>query len=207
MATNEDEQIVLGLDIPKTTRQINEDIKKLQGKLEKVKASGELDSRAAVREINAQIAALKAKLDAVELKASINERQAGKTGRRLGKIISDAAQEAIDRSGINTDKIDALKEMGASTDGEGLKNLSSSLDSVADSAEKAESQVSSAADSMKSKLNPLKEIGLGILKNIFPENDIKTIVNLFDSIKTGAFSNISFDKIKNIGKLRTSVRI
>lgn len=207
MATNEDEQIVLGLDIPKTTRQINEDIKKLQGKLEKVKASGELDSRATVREINAQIAALKSQLGAIELKASINERQAVKTGRRLGKIISDAAQEAIDRSGINTDKIDALKEMGASADDEGFKNLSSSLDSVADSAEKAESQVSSAADSMKSKLNPLKEIGLGILKNIFPENDIKTIVNLFDSIKTGAFSNISFDKIKNIGKLRTSVRI
>lgn len=207
MATNDDEQIVLGLDIPKTIRQINEDIKKLQGKLEKVKASGELDSRATVREINAQIAALKSQLGAIKLKASINERQAVKTGRRLGKIISDAAQEAIDRSGINTDKIDALKEMRASTDDNGLKNLSSSLDSVADSAEKAESQVSSAADSMKSKLNPLKEIGLGILKNIFPENDIKTILNLFDSIKTGAFSNISFDKIKNIGKLRTSVRI
>ncbi len=207
MATNDDEQIVLGLDIPKTIRQINEDIKKLQGKLEKVKASGELDSRATVREINAQIAALKSQLGAIELKASINETLAGKTGRRLGKIISDAAQEAIDRSGINTDKIDALKEMGASADDEGFKNLSSSLDSVADSAEKAESQVSSASDSMKSKLNPLKEIGLGILKNIFPENDIKTIRNLFDSIKTGAFSNISFDKIKNIGKLRTSVRI
>lgn len=207
MATNDDEQIVLGLDIPKTIRQINEDIKKLQGKLEKVKASGELDSRATVREINAQIAALKSQLGAIELKASINETLAGKTGRRLGKIISDAAQEAIDRSGINTDKIDALKEMGASADDEGFKNLSSSLDSVAESAEKAESQVSSAADSMKSKLNPLKEIGLGILKNIFPENDIKTILNLFDSIKTGAFSNISFDKIKNIGKLRTSVRI
>ncbi len=207
MATNDDEQIVLGLDIPKTIRQINEDIKKLQGKLEKVKASGELDSRATVREINAQIAALKSQLGAIALKASINERLAGKTGRRLGKIISDAAQEAIDRSGINTDKIDALKEMGASADDEGFKNLSSSLDSVADSAEKAESQVSSASDSMKSKLNPLKEIGLGILKNIFPENDIKTIRNLFDSIKTGAFSNISFDKIKNIGKLRTSVRI
>lgn len=207
MATNDDEQIVLGLDIPKTIRQINEDIKKLQGKLEKVKASGELDSRATVREINAQIAALKSQLGAIKLKASINERQAVKTGRRLGKIISDAAQEAIDRNGINTDKIDALKEMGASADDEGFKNLSSSLDSVAESAEKAESQVSSAADSMKSKLNPLKEIGLGILKNIFPENDIKTILNLFDSIKTGAFSNISFDKIKNIGKLRTSVRI
>lgn len=207
MATNDDEQIVLGLDIPKTIRQINEDIKKLQGKLEKVKAFGELDSRATVREINTQIAALKSQLDAIKLKASINERQAVKTGRRLGKIISDAAQEAIDRSGINTDKIDALKEMGASADDEGFKNLSSSLDSVAESAEKAESQVSSAADSMKSKLNPLKEIGLGILKNIFPENDIKTILNLFDSIKTGAFSNISFDKIKNIGKLRTSVRI
>ncbi len=66
MATNDDEQIVLGLDIPKTIRQINEDIKKLQGKLEKVKASGELDSRATVREINAQIAALKSQLGAIE---------------------------------------------------------------------------------------------------------------------------------------------
>lgn len=207
MATNNDEKIVLGLDIPKTVRQINEDIKKLQGRLENVKISGELNSRATVKEINSQIEALKSQLRSVELKANINETQARKTGRQLGKIISDAAQEAIDRSGINTDKIDALKEAGASADDEGFKNISSSLDSVAASAEKAEAQVSSAAESMKSKLNPLKEIGLGILKNVFPENDIKTILNLFDSIKTGAFSNISFDKIKNIGKLRMSVRI
>lgn len=170
MATNNNEQIVLGLDIQKTARQINSDIKKLQSRLEEVKTSGTLDAKSTAREINAQIKALKSQLKAVNLKANIDEDKAKKTGRRIGRIISDSAQKAIDRSGISIDKIDC----GAS-DATGFKDVSDSLQSVADSAEKADKQVASASDSMASKLKLLKEI--------------------------------VFDSIKNIGKLRMSVRI
>ena len=201
MATKNDEQIVLGLDIQKTAKQINADIKKLQSRLEKVKISGTLDAKSTAKEINAQIQALKSQLKAVNLKANIDEADAKKTGEKIGQIISDSAQKAIDRAGISIDKLDY-----GTADAAGLKDVSDSLQSVADSAEKADRQVSSASDSMASKLKPLKEIGLGIVKNIFPEKDIKTILGLVDSLKSGTYSNISFDSIKNIGKLRMSVR-
>lgn len=201
MATKNDEQIVLGLDIQKTAKQINADIKKLQGRLEKVKISGTLDAKSTAKEINAQIKALKSQLKAVNLKANIDEADAKKTGKKIGQIISDSAQKAIDRAGISIDKLDY-----GTADATGFKDVSDSLQSVADSAEKADKQVSSASDSMASKLKPLKEIGLGIVKNIFPEKDIKTILGLVDSLKSGTYSNISFDSIKNIGKLRMSVR-
>lgn len=201
MATKNDEQIVLGLNIQKTAKQINADIKKLQGRLEKVKISGTLDAKSTAKEINAQIKALKSQLKAVNLKANIDEADAKKTGKKIGQIISDSAQKAIDRAGISIDKLDY-----GTADATGFKDVSDSLQSVADSAEKADKQVSSASDSMASKLKPLKEIGLGIVKNIFPEKDIKTILGLVDSLKSGTYSNISFDSIKNIGKLRMSVR-
>ena len=201
MATKNDEQIVLGLDIQKTAKQINADIKKLQSRLEKVRISGTLDAKSTAKEINAQIKALKSQLKAVNLKANIDEADAKKTGKKIGQIISDSAQKAIDRAGISIDKLDY-----GTADAAGLKDVSDSLQSVADSAEKADKQVSSASDSMASKLKLLKEIGLGIVKNIFPEKDIKTILGLVDSLKSGTYSNISFDSIKNIGKLRMSVR-
>ena len=201
MATKNDEQIVLGLDIQKTAKQINADIKKLQDRLEKVRISGTLDAKSTAKEINAQIKALKSQLKAVNLKANIDESDAKKTGEKIGQIISDSAQKAIDRAGISIDKLDY-----GTADAAGFKDVSDSLQSVADSAEKADKQVSSASDSMASKLKPLKEIGLGIVKNIFPEKDIKTILGLVDSLKSGTYSNISFDSIKNIGKLRMSVR-
>lgn len=201
MATKNDEQIVLGLDIQKTAKQINADIKKLQGRLENVRTSGTLDAKSTAKEINAQIKALKSQLKAVNLKANIDESDAKKTGKKIGQIISDSAQKAIDRAGISIDKLDY-----GTADATGFKDVSDSLQSVADSAEKADKQVSSASDSMASKLKPLKEIGLGIVKNIFPEKDIKTILGLVDSLKSGTYSNISFDSIKNIGKLRMSVR-
>ena len=169
MSTKNDEQIVLGLDIQKTAKQINADIKKLQSRLEKVKISGTLDAKSTAKEINAQIKALKSQLKAVNLKANIDESDAKKTGKKIGQIISDSAQKAIDRAGISIDKLDYGTE-----DATGFKDVSDSLQSVADSAEKADKQVSSASDSMASKLKLLKEI-------------------------------VS-DGIKNIGKLRMSVR-
>ncbi len=66
MATT-DEKIVLGLDIPKSARQIKEDIKKLQKQLAQIKVTGTLDTSAAAKQINAQIAKLQAQLDDIEL--------------------------------------------------------------------------------------------------------------------------------------------
>ena len=73
MANNNDGQIVLGLDIPKTVSQINSDIKKLQNQLEQVKATGALDTSATVKQINAQIASLQSQLKNIELKAKIHK--------------------------------------------------------------------------------------------------------------------------------------
>ena len=62
-----DGQLIFGLDIPKTARQINADIKKLQNRLAQIKVTGTLDTSAAVKQINAQIAKLQAQLDDIEL--------------------------------------------------------------------------------------------------------------------------------------------
>ena len=77
---NNDKQIVLGLDIPKTTAQINKDIKKLQGQLVKVKATGALDTGTTVKQINEQITALQSQLLAdrqAELQECIQEISTG----------------------------------------------------------------------------------------------------------------------------------
>ena len=67
MANNNDGQIVLGLNIPKTVEQINADIKKLQKQLKQVKATGKLDTDATVRQINSQIAELQRRLTNINL--------------------------------------------------------------------------------------------------------------------------------------------
>lgn len=66
MATT-DEKIVLGLDIPKSARQIKEDIKKLQKQLAQIKVTGTLDTSAAAKQINAQIAKLQAQLKKIDI--------------------------------------------------------------------------------------------------------------------------------------------
>ena len=57
-----DGQVVLGLDIPKTAKQINADIKKLQNRLAQIRVTGALDTGDTVKQINAQIAKLQAQL-------------------------------------------------------------------------------------------------------------------------------------------------
>lgn len=102
MANNNDGQIVLGLDIPKTVSQINDDIKKLQGQLDQVKATGALDTSATVKQINAQIATLQAQLNNINIQANVNmnnstKTSAQQTGQQIGKLISDSAEQAISR--------------------------------------------------------------------------------------------------------------
>ena len=105
MANNNDGQIVLGLDIPKTVSQINSDIKKLQNQLEQVKATGALDTSATVKQINAQIASLQSQLKNIELKANINTSNAKKVGQQVGQTIANETQKEIDKLNQKVNKI------------------------------------------------------------------------------------------------------
>ena len=101
MSNKKDEQIVLGLDIPRSVSQINADIQKLQNQLIRVKASGALDTDSTVRQINAQITALQSQLKTININADINPSDAQKTGQKAGQIIADAAQKIIRKLGEN----------------------------------------------------------------------------------------------------------
>ena len=105
MANNNDGQIVLGLDIPKTVSQINADIKKLQNQLEQVKATGALDTSATVKQINAQIASLQSQLKEINLKTNINTSDAQKVGQQVGQTIANATQKEIDKVTQKANKI------------------------------------------------------------------------------------------------------
>ncbi len=99
MSNKKDEQIVLGLDIPRSVSQINADIQRLQNQLIWVKASGALDTDSTVRQINAQITALKSQLKTINIHADINPSEAQKTGQKAGQITADAAQKIIKKLG------------------------------------------------------------------------------------------------------------
>ena len=96
---NNDKQIVLGLDIPRTAAQINADIKKLQGQLAKVKAAGALDTSATVRQINAQIAALQSQLKSIDIKTKIDTKDVNKAARQTGADIAQNIASGISQSG------------------------------------------------------------------------------------------------------------
>ena len=96
---NNDKQIVLGLDIPKTAAQINKDIKKLQGRLAKVKATGALDTGATVKQINSQIAALQSQLKSIDIKTNIDTKDVNKAARQTGADIAQNISSGISQSG------------------------------------------------------------------------------------------------------------
>lgn len=102
MANNNDGQIVLGLDIPKTVNQINSDIKKLQNQLEQVKATGALDTNTTVKQINAQIASLQSQLKNIELKANINTgnitNQSQQVGQQIGNNIAQGVSSGVNKA-------------------------------------------------------------------------------------------------------------
>lgn len=101
---NNDKQIVLGLDIPKTAAQINADIKKLQNQLAKVKATGALDTNATVRQINAQITALQSQLKSIDIKTNIDTKDVNIAARQIGANIAQNIASGISQSG---DKVDS----------------------------------------------------------------------------------------------------
>lgn len=113
MANNNDGQIVLGLDIPKTVSQINADIKKLQNQLEQVKATGALDTSATVKQINAQIASLQSQLKEINLKTNINTSDAQKVGQQVGQTIANATQKEIDKVTQKSNKIQLSFDTGS----------------------------------------------------------------------------------------------
>ena len=113
MANNNDGQIVLGLDIPKTVSQINADIKKLQNQLEQVKATGALDTSATVKQINAQIASLQSQLKEINLKTNINTSDAQKVGQQVGQTIANATQKEIDKVTQKANKIQLSFDTGS----------------------------------------------------------------------------------------------
>ncbi|MDE5590116.1 MAG: hypothetical protein K2J60_13435 [Acetatifactor sp.] len=104
---NNDKQIVLGLDIPKTAAQINKDIKKLQGQLAKVKATGALDTSATVKQINSQIAALQSQLKNIDIKINIDTKDVNKAARQTGADIAQNIASGISQSG---DKVDSAMQ-------------------------------------------------------------------------------------------------
>ena len=111
MANNNDGQIVLGLDIPKTVSQINADIKKLQNQLEQVKATGALDTSATVKQINAQITSLQSQLKEINLKTNINTSDAQKVGQQVGQTIANATQKEIDKLNQKFSKIELSSDV------------------------------------------------------------------------------------------------
>lgn len=93
MANNNDGQIVLGLDIPKTVSQINADISKLQDKLNQVKATGALDTSETVKQINAQITALQSQLKTIEIKTNIDPK-ALQSVQKAEKQVANSQEQA-----------------------------------------------------------------------------------------------------------------
>lgn len=157
---NNDKQIVLGLDIPKTAAQINKDIKKLQGRLAKVKAAGALDTGATVKQINSQISALQSQL--------LADRQAG---------LQECIQEIS--TGINSGAQNEINDMVKETEGSlrGLAKLAASFKAqMAQAAQSitklfsVDSVVSRLITQTQKAISELKEIDT-LLTNISITND------------------------------------
>lgn len=101
---NTDGQTVLGLDIPKTVKQINADIKKLQNQLGQVKATGALDTSATVKQINKQIAALQSQLKTININAKIDTNGVNQTAQQTGANIAQNIASGISQA---SDKVNA----------------------------------------------------------------------------------------------------
>lgn len=94
-----------------------------------------------------------------------------------------------------------------------------SLNSMANSAGNAESEMAVVMDSIEYKLNQLKETGTGIAQNLFNREDMKTVVDSFTTVgesidwltdKLGLFRTIGlgaglFAGWKNVDYLKTPV--
>lgn len=97
--------------------------------------------------------------------------------------------------------------------------VTSSLDSMANSAGNADAEMAVAMDSIEYKANRLKETGTGIAQNLFKREDMKAIIDglasfmeMLDKVteKIGLFGTIGlgaglFAGFKNVGKRRSTM--
>lgn len=140
-----DEKIVLGLDVPKTVKQINADIKKLQNQLAQVKATGALDTSSTVKKLNSQITALQSQLKTIDIHTEIDtdrvKKTAQQTGANIAQNIADGIRQSIDER-LSDDDLKKVKErLNDSADttknslsqslSEGVKKLTSWIDAAA----------------------------------------------------------------------------
>lgn len=176
---NNDNQIVLGLDIPKTATQINADIKKLQSRLTKVKAAGALDTDATVRQINSQIAALQSRLKNIEIKADINTKDVDRAARQTGADIAQNIASGISQS---SNKVNSAVQKLADRQAELQKSIQEISNGITSGGQK---EVDDTVQAAESSLRGLAKLG-AFLKSQFSQ-----IVQ--------SFGSKMFDKLKNVG--------
>lgn len=110
MANNNDGQIVLGLNIPKTVDQINADIKKLQKQLKQIKAIGKLDTDATVKQINSQIAELQKQLTNINIKVNVDTTNISKGTNREAQKIGQQIETQITNEEKLAEKMSKVRE-------------------------------------------------------------------------------------------------
>ena len=110
-----------------------------------------------------------------------------KSTRQILQDISEIYDQLTDK-----DQADLLEALAGKRNGQAVASVlnnfdtvTASLESMANSAGNAESEMSVAMDSIDYKLNTLKETGTGISQNLFGREDIKTILDLITSFGNG----------------------
>lgn len=180
---NNDGEIVLGLDIPKTVSQINADIKKLENQLAKVKATGALDTSSTVKQINSQISALQSQLKSINLKTNVNMSDAQKTGQKIGQTVANSVQKTIDGKDINIDKLNA-----------DIKTLVNNLNSF--------SSKNTGFDSFKTEINGAEVSLNSLIDKLSTVNntaDLSTVRSQASALKT------TFSELKRISEIQLSM--
>lgn len=169
-----DEKIVLGLDIPKTARQINADIKKLQTKLAQIKLTGALDSSAVVKQINGQIAKLQAQLKKITLpvdSSPVNSLTADI--KTLAAHLKSLSLENTTLAHVRTD-ID-----GVQVSLDSLIHKLSAIDKTTDL-----TALRSQADALKAAFSELARVnGISVDDKLAPLATINTIINSIAAAK------------------------
>ena len=122
-----------------------------------------------------------------------------KSTRQILQDISEIYDQLTDK-----DQADLLEALAGKRNGQAVASVlnnfdtvTASLESMANSAGNAESEMSVAMDSIDYKLNTLKETGTGISQNLFGREDIKTILDLITSLGNGL--DLLTDKLGLLG--------
>ena len=110
-----------------------------------------------------------------------------KSTRQLLQEISEIYDQLTDKS-----QADLLEALAGKRNGQAVAALlnnfdtvTSSLESMANSAGNAEAEMSVAIDSINYKFNELKETGTGIAQNLFSRDEMKSILDVINSLASG----------------------